>query len=212
MPATSESRAEPRAGTRAETRAETRPATRRESPARRRVLDTATRLFYAEGIRAVGIDRIIAEAGVAKATFYSHFPAKDDLVGAYLREQMDLTRAAVAALRSREPAPLEMILAVFESIGELGCGPGFRGCAFVNAAVEYPDPDHPVRQVIAEYRHWFRSLLHDLLTTAGHQDADGTAAMLMLLRDGLLVGVQLDDPAENRALVHTAVSRAISSP
>lgn len=185
---------------------------RRESPARRRVLDTAARLFYAEGIRAVGIDRIIAEAGVAKATFYSHFPAKDDLVGAYLREQIHLQRTAVQGLRARELPPREMILAVFEAIGEIGCGPGFRGCAFVNASAEYPDPDHPVRRVVTEYRRWFRGLLHDLLTAAEHPDADGTAALLMLVRDGLVVGAELDDPGEIRALVRTAVTRVISSP
>ena len=183
---------------------------RRASPARRRVLDTAARLFYAEGIRAVGIDRIIAEAGVAKATFYSHFPAKDDLVGAYLREQIELQRRAVQGLRARELPPREMILTVFDTIGEVGCGPGFRGCAFVNAAAEYPDAGHPVRQVVTEHRHWFRGLLRDLLTAAGDPDADGTAAMLMLVRDGLVVGGQLDDAGEIRALVRTALTRVLS--
>lgn len=181
------------------------------SPARRRVLDTAARLFYAAGIRAAGIDRIIAEAGVAKATFYSHFPAKDDLVGAYLREQLDQTRATVQQVRARGLPPRELIIAVFEAFSEIGCGPGFRGCAFVNAATEYPDPGHPVRQVVAEHRRWFRSLLHELLTAAGHPDADGTAAMLMLLRDGLAVGSHLDDPAELRTLVRTAVTRVLTA-
>ena len=79
------------------------------SVARRRLLDTATRLFYAEGIRAAGIDSIIAEAGVAKATFYNHFPSKDDLVLAYIEEQDQLGRAATSALPSQSPR--EMIAA-----------------------------------------------------------------------------------------------------
>ena len=80
---------------------------------RQRLLDTATRLFYAEGIRAVGIDRIIAEAGVAKATFYNHFPSKDDLVLAYIEEQDRIGRDAVAAFPRQ--APGKMIAAIVPS-------------------------------------------------------------------------------------------------
>ncbi|MBC6463668.1 TetR/AcrR family transcriptional regulator [Actinomadura sp. HBU206391] len=180
-----------------------------ESPARRRILRTAGLLFYAEGIRAVGIDRIIAEAGVAKATFYSHFPAKDDLVRVYLAEQSRRQRAAVHEVQASGIPPTEVLLAVFEAIGELGCGPGFRGCAFINAAVEYPDPGHPVRQVVTEHRSWFRGLLRDLLTAAAHPDVERTTATLAVLRDGLVVGSQLDDPEEVRSLVREAVTRLV---
>ena len=76
-------------------KADVSPSRPESRPARRRLLDTATRLFYEAGIHAVGIDRIIAEAGVAKATFYNHFPSKDDLVVAYIEEQDRLGRAAV---------------------------------------------------------------------------------------------------------------------
>src|SRR5262249_27825528 len=141
----------------------------RESPARRRVLDAASALFYAEGIHAVGIDRVIAEAGVAKATFYHHFPSKDDLVCAYLREQDGRIREALSP--SDGPATLSDVL------GEFACAPGFRGCAFINAAAESPDAGHPVRQVIPEHRRWFRELLRDLLARTGHPDADRTARM-----------------------------------
>jgi AcrR family transcriptional regulator len=179
---------------------------RRESPARRRVLDAAGALFYAEGIHAVGIDRVIAEAAVAKATFYHHFPSKDDLVCAYLREQSDLVRSATVPVGD---TPADQVLSVFESIGEFTCGPGFRGCAFVNAAAEYPDPRHPVRVVVADHRAWFRGVLRDLLTAARHPDVERTATMLVLLRDGLVVGGDLDDSMENRALVRENVSRIL---
>jgi AcrR family transcriptional regulator len=185
------------------------PAQRHESPARRRVLDAANALFYAEGIHAVGIDRVIAEAGVAKATFYHHFPSKDDLVCAYLKEQDSRIRHATALL---EVAPEAQIMRLFEVIGEISCGPGFRGCAFVNAAAEYPDHAHPVRQVIAAHRRWFRDLLRGLLAAAQHPDAERTAAMLVLLRDGLVIGGDLDDPAQTRALVRAAVSRVLGEP
>ena len=176
------------------------------SPARARVLDTAARLFYAEGVHAVGIDRIIAEAGVAKATFYHHFPSKDELVRAYLHEQSQEQRATAARL---PPAPpREMLLAVFDAVGELGREPDYRGCPFVNAAAEYPDPAHPVRQAIAEHRRWFRGLLRDLLVADGHPDPERTADLLVALKDGLLVGADLDDPAR-RSLVRDAVSRLL---
>lgn len=183
-------------------------APRRQSPARRRVLDTASALFYAEGIHAVGIDRIIAEAGVAKATFYHHFPSKDDLVCTYLREQIDQLRQQVVP---QGGTPEEKIAFVFEGVGEVTCRPGFRGCAFINAAAEYPDPGHPVRRVVADFRGWFKGLLEELLAAAGHPDPRRTAVMLMTLRDGLTVAGALDDPAEARPAVHAAVARLIDS-
>jgi AcrR family transcriptional regulator len=181
----------------------------RESAARRRVLDAARRLFYAEGIHAVGIDRVIAEAGVAKATFYHHFPSKDDLVGAYLQEQSDQVRTATVPVGD---TPEERILSVFEAIGAYTCGPGFRGCAFVNAAAEYPDARHPVRQVVAAHREWFHGVLRDLLTAAGRTDVARTAALLVILRDGLVVSGDLDDPSDTdtRALVREAVKRLLA--
>ena len=105
--------------------------------ARRRLLDAATRLFYNGGIHAVGIDRIIAEASVAKATFYKHFPSKDDLVVAYIEEQDRLGRAAVASLPRQ--APREMVASIMGRISTAVTGGGWRGCPFLNAAAEYPE-------------------------------------------------------------------------
>ena len=109
------------------------------SAARRRLLDTATRLFYAEGIRAVGIDRIIAEAGVAKATFYNHFPSKDDLVLAYIEEQDRLGREAVAALPKQRPR--KMIAAILGRISDAAVAGDYRGCPFLTQR-----PSTPTRQ------------------------------------------------------------------
>jgi len=180
---------------------------RTQSPARRRILDTASALFYGEGIHAVGVDRVIASAGVAKATFYHHFPSKDELVRAYVQEQSDLVRAATVP---RGDTPQDRILSVFDDLNRYTCGPGFRGCAFVNAAVEYPDPAHPVRQVVAAHRAWFHGLLCDLLTEAGRTDADRTATMLTMIRDGLVVGGGLDDTPGSRDLVREAVTRLLA--
>src|SRR6266571_950080 len=99
-----------------------------QSRARARVLETAARLFYADGVHAVGVDRIIAEAGVAKATFYKHFPSKDELVRAYIEEQDQLGRQAVAQLP--EQPPRDMVFAIFHRIAEAARQPGYRGCPF----------------------------------------------------------------------------------
>jgi AcrR family transcriptional regulator len=180
-----------------------------ESRARRRVLDTATALFYAEGVHAVGVDRIIAGAGVAKATFYHHFPAKDELVRAYVEEQSQLRRAAVAELPHRSPRAA--LLAIFDVIGELASQPRYRGCPFINAAAEYPDPASPVRRAIDEHRRWVRGVVRELLVADGHRDPDRTADILVVLGDGLLVGSDLDDPAGLRALIHDAVHRVLDT-
>jgi AcrR family transcriptional regulator len=182
-----------------------------ESPARRRVLDTAAALFYAEGVHRVGVDRIIAESGVAKATFYHHFPAKDELVRAYLEAEYGRQKAATEELvQAATGRPREALLTFFDYLGENGAGAGFRGCPFTNAAAEYPDPTHPVRQTIADYRGWNRSLFRDLLAAAGDPDPEHTATILMMIRDGIVVGSDLDDPVALRGAIRTAVTRALA--
>lgn len=176
-------------------------------PARARVLETATRLFYAEGVHSVGIDRIIAEAGVAKATFYHHFPSKDDLVRAYVTEQSSWQRAAAATMPAASSR--ETLETVFTFMCDFGAGPGYRGCPFIYTAAEYPDPAHPVRQAIAEHRRWTRDLYRDLLAADGHPDAERTADILLLLRDGLSVSFDLDDPARVRAAALEALARLL---
>lgn len=177
------------------------------SPARRRLLDTASRLFYAEGIHAVGIDRIIAEAGVAKATFYKHFPSKDDLVVAHIEEQDRIGRAYVAALPARPPR--ETIAAILGRIGDAGSDAGYRGCVFLNAAAEYPDPASPVRRAIDARRQWYRDHLQQLCAASGDPSSAMTAGLLVALSDGLLEGAYLDEPARIPALIGEAVARLL---
>ncbi|MBD8066679.1 TetR/AcrR family transcriptional regulator [Devosia sp. PTR5] len=179
-----------------------------ETPAaRRRLLDTATRLFYEGGIHTVGIDRIIAEAGVAKATFYKHFPSKDDLVVAYLEEIDRLGRAAVAALPKQPPR--KMVSAVMGRISEAVTAGGWRGCPFLNAAAEYPDPNSPVRQVINARRLWYHDSLQNLLEQEGDPTPSVTASLLVALSDGLLESAYLDDAESVPSLVREAVARLL---
>lgn len=181
----------------------------RDSPARRRVLDTATALFYAEGVHAVGIDRIIAEAGVAKATFYHHFPAKDELVRAYIEQQSQLGQAAIAQLAHRSPR--ETLLAIFGLIADAARQPGYRGCPFINAAAEYPDPASPVRRAIDQHRRWKRDLLRRLLAQDGCRDPERTADILTVLGDGLLVASHLDKPTNFPELLRDAVTAILDT-
>jgi AcrR family transcriptional regulator len=177
------------------------------SAARRRLLDTATHLFYTEGIRAVGIDRIIAEAGVAKATFYNHFPSKDDLVLAYIEGQDQLGRMAIAELPAQ--APRDMIAAVMGRISEAVSAGGWRGCPFLNAAAEYPNPASPVRQAIDARRVWHHGVLRDLLEEGGDPAPAVTASLLVAVSDGLLEAAYLDDPKDIPTLVDEALERLL---
>jgi AcrR family transcriptional regulator len=162
--------------------------TRRASAARERLLRTASELFYAEGIRAVGVDRVVEVAGVTRATFYRHFPSKDDLVVAYLRAVHD----AVRELADAEPGE-PRLRQVIGSMGETLCAPGFRGCSFINAAAEFADPDSPVHRAVADYRSWLTGVFVADLAAVGHPDPPAAAAHLMMLRDGAMVAGYLAD-------------------
>ncbi|MGW3605089.1 TetR/AcrR family transcriptional regulator [Micromonospora sp. NPDC005161] len=167
----------------------------RPSEARLRLLTTATRIFYAEGIHSVGVDRIIAEAKVTRATFYRHFPSKEDLILAYLREVHQMDRAAVDAAIAANPSPVDPLLAIANSITQGIQSPGFRGCAFLNAAAEYPDTDHPVRQEIIAHRQWFLDTLTTLMAQVHEETADPAARHFVMLRDGAMAAGCLFDPA-----------------
>ncbi|WP_214402351.1 TetR/AcrR family transcriptional regulator [Pseudonocardia lacus] len=167
---------------------------RRVSEARERLLRTASALFYAEGIRAVGVDRVVEEAGVTRATFYRHFPGKDDLVVAYLGVVHDAVRDAAG-----EEAGAARLRRTVGAMTETLCSPGFRGCSFINAAAEFADPDSPVHRAVAAHRGWLSALFATDLAAAGHPDPDGAAAHLMMLRDGAMVAGYLADPEVARA-------------
>ncbi|TVT46222.1 TetR/AcrR family transcriptional regulator [Amycolatopsis rhizosphaerae] len=179
----------------------------RPSEARERLLRTASELFYAEGIRAVGVDRVLAEANVTRATFYRHFPSKDDLVVAYLRTVDEAARAVAARAK---PGP-ERLRATVAEMAELVCSPGFRGCAFINAAAEFPDPDSPVHRAVTEHREWLGSLFVHDLAEAGHPDPEGAAAHLMMLRDGAMVAGYLADADRARATLIRGLDAILSA-
>jgi AcrR family transcriptional regulator len=164
------------------------------SEARARLLATASRLFYAEGLHSVGIDRIVAEAKVTRATLYRHFPGKDELVVAYLTGADDQIRGQVEAARAGARSPAGAVRAVAGSIADGIRSDGFRGCAFLNAAAEYPDAEHPVHQAVLKHRQWFLDTVTELMAEAGETAPEPHARHFVLLRDGAMAAGCLSDP------------------
>jgi AcrR family transcriptional regulator len=165
------------------------PAKQTDTPldARERILATAGRLFHDNGIRATGIDSLIVQAGVAKATFYHHFASKDDLVEAWLRHPgtrwFDHIRAQAEA---SGPGPRDEILLFFEGVVEWLEVEGFRGCPYANSAVEITDPAHPARRIIREYLEEIGAYFRDLLAAAGYVEADMLGPELEALLAGAI--------------------------
>ncbi|MDQ7808761.1 TetR family transcriptional regulator [Amycolatopsis sp. A133] len=165
------------------------------SEARARLLASASRLFYSEGLHSVGIDRVIADAGVTRATLYRHFPSKDDLLVAYLAEADRAIRGGIEAARAAGGPPADVVRAVAGSIADGIRSPGFRGCAFLNAAAEYPDPAHPVHRTVLAHRQWFLDTVTELLAATGETPPEPAAQHFVMLRDGAMAAGCLSDPA-----------------
>jgi AcrR family transcriptional regulator len=163
-----------------------------------RILETADRLFYLQGIRAIGVDTIAAEIGISKRTLYNHFPSKDALISAYL------ARRFVQPQPSDKP-PAEQILGTFDRLERGFASKGFRGCPFVNAVAELGAEDQAVRRIAIAFKEsrrlWFRDLLLQLDVT----DAEGLATQLTLLVDGSIAqDLVRNDPLMARAAKEAA--------
>jgi AcrR family transcriptional regulator len=179
--------------------------TGRPSEARERLLRTASAIFYAEGIHNIGVDQILAAAAVTRSTFYRHFPSKESLVVAYIQAADAGLRKAVLAADDGHREPEELLRGLTESMGTVICQPGFRGCLFINAAAEYPDPASPVHRAVLDHREWLRSTVVDLLQRTGHAEPDQAARHFMMLRDGAMVGGYLSDPDQARQTLQRGV-------
>lgn len=166
------------------------------SEARSRLLATATRIFYAEGLHSVGIDRIVAEAKVTRATLYRHFPGKEDLVVAYLQGVSEMERDGIGEILADNPPAVDALRAIAGLIAEGIQSAHFRGCAFLNAAAEYPDPGHPVHQAVLAHREWFLHTITDLLARLSETPPEPAGRHFVLLRDGAMASGCLTDSAE----------------
>jgi len=185
------------------------PAARRPSAAKIRLLEVADRLFYAEGIHTVGIDRIIAEAGVTKATFYKQYGSKDNLILAYMHGRDQQVRESLTTLSSETGSAEQTLRTLIEGIiADLGRR-DFRGCPFLNAAAEFADEKHPIRQAISEHRDWFTEFLEDHLGRISHPSPGAAADELYLLRDGAMGGGYAGDPIAATSALHRAADRIL---
>jgi AcrR family transcriptional regulator len=189
------------------------------SSARDRLLAAANELFYEEGVHTVGIDRVIERAGVAKATLYSTFGSKDELIRSYLDSRYAARKQRISEEVASHNSPRQRLLSVFDVLSESISTPGYHGCAFVNASAE-ADPSSPILGVVDEYRTWLRTELAELAGAAGAEDPDQLARQLMMLVDGVGIAARIDGDltaattarATAATLLDAAVATKVSPP
>lgn len=186
------------------------PSTGQRAPwAKNRILETANELFYGDGIRTVGVDRLISESSVTKATFYKHYGSKDRLIVQYVRHRDQTTRDRVQAVIGENQTPSSALRVLMDQVSTEISSPGFRGCAFLNAAAEYPDAAHPVRLVVSEHRDWYTEVLATLLADMGHPLPGDAADELMLASDGAKGGGYAGDPVAATTALGRVVERVL---
>ncbi len=168
--------------------------------ARERLLAAADQLFYDEGVNTVGIDRVIEQAGVAKASLYSAFGSKEELVRAYLEARFQGRKERIEKKLATLESPRQKMLAVFDVLAEYVAKPGYRGCAFVRASAESRS-GAGVQAACDLSRGYTRKLFTTLAREAGARDPGALAERLVLLYDGAMVSAQMD---ENRKAARIA--------
>ncbi len=157
---------------------------KKEIAPRDKVFQTASRLFYQNGYRAVGVDTIAAKSGIGKMTLYRHYPAKDDLIVAYLKNSDQLFWNNFELITRDAATACEKLLAFFQSLQEYVKSPTCYGCPFLNVATEYPETDYPGHQVALEHKQSVRIRFRQLAKEAGAKKPDVLADQLFLLMDG----------------------------
>lgn len=166
-------------------------------PARQRLLEAADRLFYAEGVHTVGIDRVIEEAGVAKGSLFYNFSGKDDLIAAYLAGRDQRRRDRIARFQHGLENPADKLLAIFDALEEAVGEPGYKGCPFANANAE-ARPGSVESKALRTFRDWLADAILSLCKEAGYAQPADLSARLCLLYDGAVASSNLD--AQPRAV------------
>lgn len=183
------------------------PAAETASPKRDHLTATAWRLFYRDGYRVVGIDTLLAEAGVAKMTLYHHFASKEDLIIAILEKRdRELRDSVAAAIETAGRSPTRRLLAVFDWLGAWFATEDFKGCAFIRALSEYPEPDHPIHQTAWRHKVAMIAILTQLCTEAGARQPAALAETLSHLIDGAIVAAHA-----TRSLAPAASAKATAA-
>ncbi|MDX2025916.1 helix-turn-helix domain-containing protein [Microcella sp.] len=179
------------------------------APAKQRILDAATTLFSQEGIRAVGVDRLIQQSSVTKATFYKHFGSKDRLIQHYVAAASAARLATLDARMAAHEAPHERLLALVDAVNADLRLDDFRGSLFVNAAAEFPDPRDPVRIMIAEHHDAIAARVTELLSALGHPLPGEAADQIMVAYVGALSWGYVGDPVGASVAFRRSIERVL---
>src|ERR1700761_5792031 len=185
-------------------------ATGVRATARERLLAAANELFYNEGVHTVGIDRIIEQAGVAKASLYNTFGSKDELVRAYLESRHASLDRRITRAVDRYQDPRDRLLAVFEAQAEMFAQPGYQGCAFARASAE-AHPRDLGGQATAAYRPWMRALLPELAAQAAVPEPERLARQLHLLFDGSNQAARMDHDHDAATVARAAAATLLDA-
>lgn len=155
-----------------------------EATPKKKLFQKAARLFYKHGYRAIGVDTIAAESGIGKMTLYRHYPSKDDLIVAYLKDSDELFWNNFEQITKDAATPREKLLAFFESLQEYVNSPACYGCPFLNVATEYPETEYSGHQIALAHKQSVRARFRQLAKEAGAQHPEVLADQLFLLMDG----------------------------
>lgn len=178
----------------------------KQPDARQRIVETAERLFYAEGVRAVGIDRIIAEAEVAKMSLYNHFSSKDDLIVAVLQYREEKFGGMFEKWMARHVSQgMDRLGAFFAALKDWFESPGFRGCMFINARVELADSKHPASEFSACHKERFHQMIQTIIEESkGVKSAETVAPAIALLVEGAIVTAVMSQSSKSAEVARDA--------
>ena len=164
----------------------------RNASPRERLIEAGLKLFYRDGFHATGIDVLLAEAGVAKKTLYTHFKSKEDLILAVMRRRDELYRNwFMREVEKRSTSPRKRLLACFDVIGDWVKSKNFYGCACINASAEFADKNDPVHRAAAEHKQFIMSYLESLARAAQLENPELLAGQLLVMIDGAVVVAQV---------------------
>jgi AcrR family transcriptional regulator len=179
---------------------------------RDKILETASQLFYARGVRAVGVDLVVERAGVAKTSLYRHFRTKDDLIAAFLEhEDQDFWGAWDRVANQHAYDAGAELHAHLGWIGERVGRANYRGCPQINVAAEFPEADHPARKVAETHKRELRRRLKAIAERLKVASPDELAGQLSVLVNGAFVSSQIFEPGEATTLLRRAADALISA-
>jgi len=173
-----------------------------------KVFQTAARLFYQHGYRAIGVDTLAAESGIGKMTLYRHYPSKEDLILAYLKDSDAVFWRNFEAITGESTAPRDKLLRFFESLQEYVSSPECHGCPFLNVATEYPETGHAGHRIAMEHKQSVRTRFRELAVGAGAKKPEVLADQLVLLMDGAYMARRMFG-TQNPAVHLTEAARAL---